>query len=134
MREKLCMTWDLSDGQNIGKEFFKRESSSKISAKVFEKVINQTECVVTLLLLLWKSTRVSKGALNSNVILWSLTFSLMRQTILHSFFYICSYRIYIYFDLIFIYSVSFLYIFWLNVHIFWFDFYLFSLDFCLFLR
>ena len=35
------MTLDLSDGRNKSKEFLKKELSSKISAQVFQKGINQ---------------------------------------------------------------------------------------------
>ncbi len=38
LREKLFMTWDLSDGQNRSKEFLKKDLSSKNSEKVFQKV------------------------------------------------------------------------------------------------
>ena len=35
LREKIFMTRDMSDGQNINKEFLKKELSSKISTQVF---------------------------------------------------------------------------------------------------
>ncbi len=49
LRKKLFMIWDFSDGQNISKEFLKKELSSKISAQVFYKVINQVKCFFALL-------------------------------------------------------------------------------------